>query len=389
MKKRLLSALLVLVLAVSLCLTAAAAGTPEEEQDPNYYYFTDRDGNEMMAPVYAFASYIVDYTPGTPWTNVESGKDPKYTLGLPYDDKPCYILGGGGSITLGFDISIYDGEGLDIYVFEYGASVESTKVEVSDDLETWYDVGIAVGLSAGVDLNGKVPEGSRFRYVRLTDLYDDPSGPYPGADIMGVSGLNYKAITSAWASQEVDRADAMGLVPEVLYGKDMTKPITRLEFAAVCVKVFENLTGTKALPAVRNPFTDTEDIEVLKAYNAGITNGTSETTFSPDMLLNREQCATMLTRVFKRATIPSWSLETDGDFQLDYIQPEAFADDALISAWAKNSVYFMAANGIINGMGNNLFVPRNTTPAEEAQAYANATREQALAIAVRMVNQLK
>ena len=45
MNKRLVSALLALVLVFSLCLTAAAAITPEGERDPNYYYFTDRDGN--------------------------------------------------------------------------------------------------------------------------------------------------------------------------------------------------------------------------------------------------------------------------------------------------------------------------------------------------------
>ena len=68
--------------------------------------------------------------------------------------------------------------------------------------------------------------------------------------------------------------------------------------------------------------------------------------------------------------------------------PAAFADDAEISGWARDSVYFMAANKIINGMGNNRFVPRNTTSEQQAKGYANATREQALAIAMRMVKNL-
>ena len=62
MKKRLLSLLLVLVLAVSLAVPALAAG----EKDENYYYFTDRAGNEMMAPKDAFAAQVVDFTPATP-----------------------------------------------------------------------------------------------------------------------------------------------------------------------------------------------------------------------------------------------------------------------------------------------------------------------------------
>jgi hypothetical protein len=69
--------------------------------------------------------------------------------------------------------------------------------------------------------------------------------------------------------------------------------------------------------------------------------------------------------------------------------PAKFADDDKISSWAYQSVYFMVANKIINGKGNNIFDPRDVTPAEVALGAANATREQALAIAVRMVENLK
>jgi len=193
---------------------------------------------------------------------------------------------------------------------------------------------------------------------------------------------------SQWATAELKKADTLGLIPESLRGADLTKPITRAEFAAVCVKVFEALSGTKAIPAINNPFTDTRDIEVLKAYNLGITTGTAADKFSPDMLLNREQAATMLTRVFKRVSIPGWSIQTDSQFTLNYTKPEPFADDAKISGWARESVYFMVANDIIKGTGNNMFSPRATTPAEEAANYATVTREQALVIAVRMVENL-
>lgn len=97
----------------------------------------------------------------------------------------------------------------------------------------------------------------------------------------------------------------------------------------------------------------------------------------------------MLTRVFKRATIPGWSIDKDNQFPLSYTKPTAFADDQHISGWAKDSVYFMNANGIILGVENNNFAPKNITTDEEARGYANATREQALSIAVRMVETLK
>ena len=194
---------------------------------------------------------------------------------------------------------------------------------------------------------------------------------------------------SEWAKDELARADELGLIPETLEGADLTSDITRAEFAAVAVKVYEALANGEAIPAVINPFTDTSDIEILKAYNIGAVNGTSVTTYSPNDLLNREQAATMLTRVFKKVSIPGWTLATDSQFALAYEKPTAFADDADISDWAKDSVYFMAANGIINGVGNNKFAPKNVTSADEANGYANATREQALIIAVRMVENLK
>ena len=193
---------------------------------------------------------------------------------------------------------------------------------------------------------------------------------------------------SEWAKDELARADELGLIPDCLDGADLTADITRAEFAAVAVKVYEALSGTAAIPAVNNPFTDCNDVEVLKAYNIGAVNGTSATTYDPDALLNREQAATMLTRVFKKISLVGWTLQTDGQFTLPYTKPAAFADDKDISAWAKDSVYFMAANGIINGVGNNKFAPKNVTTEEQATGYANATREQALLIAVRMVENL-
>jgi hypothetical protein len=193
---------------------------------------------------------------------------------------------------------------------------------------------------------------------------------------------------SGWARPEVEKADALGLIPDALKGADLTKPITRAEFAAVSVRVYEALSGVAAIPAVNNPFTDTKDAEVLKAFNVGITTGTSATTFDPDALLNREQAATMLTSVFKKVSLAGWTIQTDNQFKLDYTMPALFADDSKISAYARDSVYFMVANGIIEGTGNNIFAPRATTSEDQAKGYAQATREQALAIAVRMVEKL-
>jgi hypothetical protein len=118
-------------------------------------------------------------------------------------------------------------------------------------------------------------------------------------------------VRSDLGAAEKAKADALGLIPEGLKGKDLAKSITRAEFAAVAVKTYEALANGAAIPAVNNPFTDCSDVEVLKAYNIGAVNGTSTTTFSPDALLNREQAATMLTRVFKKVSLSGWTLAAD------------------------------------------------------------------------------
>lgn len=196
-------------------------------------------------------------------------------------------------------------------------------------------------------------------------------------------------IASDWAKPELEKAKELGLIPDTLSGADLTQAITRAEFAAVSVKAYEALSGNEATPAQNNPFTDTDDAEVLKAYNTGITSGVSANLFDPAALLDREQAATMLTRVFKKISLAGWTLADDSNFALTYEKPAIFADDSNISDWAKDSVYFMAANSIIAGIGGNKFAPKNITADEIAAGYANATREQAIIIAVRMIENLK
>ena len=197
MKKRLLS----LALAFAMLLMLAPAVFAEEGyQDGDNYTFTDREGNTVTVPVSAFASYVVEFTHGDPWRSEgETNTDPQIAIGLPdasdsNSSTGDLCLGVNGVLVLGFSSSIYDGPGDDIYVFEVGGNVEETKVEISDDLSAWYEIGIAEGRTAGLDISGKVPAGSGFRYVRLTDTGANPSGGWPGADIDTVCGLNTRPL---------------------------------------------------------------------------------------------------------------------------------------------------------------------------------------------------
>ena len=207
--------------------------------------------------------------------------------------------------------------------------------------------------------------------------------------------LNLQA--SSWATAELAEAASMGLIPDCLQGTDLTQNITRGEFAAVSVKLFEYLTGTKATPASEDTFTDTKDPEVLKAYNVGITNGVGGTTeFRPNNLISRQEAATMLTRVYKKVNLSGWTLAADGQFTEQFkalfTMPAPFSDDGQIDGWARDSVYFMAANGIINGVGSltgigdNCFAPKLREVS--GKEVGNASREVALLISVRTAKNL-
>lgn len=272
-------------------------------------------------------------------------------------------------------------------------------------LETWVNVnntgwvnqvpGNAADISEGTRMTSwDATYGDKDDFIQLKARLIDRTGRYGDSDFSNILTLNAKAYeASEWAQDWIEQADELGLIPDCLVGQDLTKEITRQEFAAVAVKIYESLTQEAATPVAVNPFTDCNDLEVLKGYNIGITNGTAADKFAPNEILNREQLATMLTRIYKKVALEGWTLANDSSFTAQFkalfSMPTAFADDSAISAWAKDSVYFMKSQGIIDGVGSNMFAPKHGMTTGEAAGYGLATREQALKIAVGMVQKLK
>ncbi len=186
---------------------------------------------------------------------------------------------------------------------------------------------------------------------------------------------NSWAAASPWALPELEKADEYGLYPDVLLNADLTKPITRQEFAAVAVALYEKQSGKTVTPSSDTTFTDTTNVAVLKAHAADLVNGTSAGVFSPDKALSRQDAATMLARVYKKIAWEDWTLAGDVSYTkytLDTANAVKFSDDAQIGSWAHDSVYFMAKYELVKGMGGGQFAPNGTT-----------TREQALAIGLR------
>ncbi|HWQ29623.1 MAG TPA: S-layer homology domain-containing protein [Negativicutes bacterium] len=185
---------------------------------------------------------------------------------------------------------------------------------------------------------------------------------------------------SAWATAELQKANDMGLIPDILKGADMTKNITREEFAELALLMYQKASGkTDTTPFSPNPFTDLQNPQVLKAYKLGIVKGMSPTTFEPKKLINREQVAVMLVRTIKL-------IAPDADYS--NTGAPTFADQGDISGWALNDCLYISKLGIIKG-SDGKFMPRAVTKAQTAAGYANTSREQAIAMSVRSVEKMR
>lgn len=181
---------------------------------------------------------------------------------------------------------------------------------------------------------------------------------YPGTFTLAQRST---AKTSTWAQSGVNLALNDNLLDSGLLDNDYTKPISRLQFCSVAVRLAETLTGKSITPAAANTFTDTTNAYVLKAYAAGITAGTSPTTFSPNDTLNRQQMA-----VFLRNALRYVEKNSDYRYTSYTSQLSKYKDSWQIASWAKDSMAFMNALGLINGTSSTTLSPADKCTIEQA-----------------------
>ena len=181
---------------------------------------------------------------------------------------------------------------------------------------------------------------------------------YPGTFTLSKKSA---AKTSSWAESDVNLALNDDLLDTALLGSDYTKPISRLQFCSVAVRLAETLTGKSITPAAANTFTDTNNAYVLKAYAAGITTGTSATTFSPNATLNRQQMATFLRRTLQYVEKNSGYSYTSYTSKL-----ASYTDNALVQSWAKEAMAFMNALDLVKGTTATTLNPNGTCTIEQA-----------------------
>ena len=233
------------------------------------------------------------------------------------------------------------------------------------------DTGITMG-TADKPLsvtNAKTDAGAVLTSLSGPQSFQSLTGTdYPNPLVINPHLAPDSCNTATWAAGEVQRAETLSLIPGTLRYLDMKESITREQFAMIAVLTYEALSGQPAPDptGLKNPFRDTDSPWIIQAYHLNLVTGMTDVRYEPASTMTREQAATLLTRVYKRSAMAGWTLETDGNYKLSYTKPAPFADDAKIASWAKDNVYFMAANKVINGVGGNRFDPKGTASVQEA-----------------------
>lgn len=176
--------------------------------------------------------------------------------------------------------------------------------------------------------------------------------------------ISYNDVTAGdWFTPDVIYVTLTGLMNGTGDGFSPNNNINRAQL----VTVLYRMAGEPEVTG-ENPFTDVPDGQwytdaVLWAAENGITDGTSETTFSPNDALSREQMATFLYRFANfEAGEP---IEVTGDLS-------GYTDADLVADYAVDAMTWAVGEGVISGIGNNTLAPDNT--ASRAQMATVLTR---------------
>lgn len=177
-------------------------------------------------------------------------------------------------------------------------------------------------------------------------------------------GIEIDSSASSWAVPELQQAYDYGLTyPDIM--RDFNRLITREEFCTIVVKLYQKLTN-QTVTANSNPFSDTTNPEVIKAYQLGIVKGTGQGQFSPDLFITRQEICVMIFNALDKSN-STLDKNTDGPFP--------FADQNQIAEWALNAMKFAYKNQIMKGVGDKQIDPLNNTTREQAIALLKRTFE--------------
>jgi len=171
----------------------------------------------------------------------------------------------------------------------------------------------------------------------------------------------FNDIKNHWAEKAVNDLYKKGIVNGMLDGTfQPDKNVTRAEFITMTANFDKFITNTNLSFSGDSKFSDVKSDSWFAPYvvwgeKNGIINGMDEEHFAPNSNITREQMAVI---IYNYCKYKKYNF-------LDDISSD-FADNNMISNYAKEAVMKIRAENIINGKNNNMFAPKELATRAES-----------------------
>lgn len=206
-------------------------------------------------------------------------------------------------------------------------------------------------------IDPKRAEEFNLEYVNRVAPTYKAQNQAPVVDVVDIESGNIIIPYSNWATKAYNYLKKNNLLPTYVY-HDAKSNITREEFIALLTYCYEDVNDDIIITKLAD-FSDIDNsvykYEILKGYSMDFVNGLNDKKFGPNEYLTREQSAVILK-----------NLLTSDDLDYENNKNFTFKDDAEISDWAKESVYYCYENGLLSGDDKGKFNPKGNLKNEEA-----------------------
>lgn len=270
------------------------------------------------------------------------------------------IIGNFISVT-GYAVTEEDYDDLSRFADAYqlpGWARESTQIAV----------GLGIVNGSGNELNWRAPtsceEGLALFYRAYQVVTGDPDVEIPTEpEETHPTEPEYQGDfinLASWASEAVNAMDEMGLVPNAVKATPMDGIITRQNMCKMIMLTYKQMMGVSDndLGTPEDPFTDTDDLDVLNACRLGIVNGRGDGTFGPNDPITRQDFFVMSVRFLTSIGYPYGDDET--------CDLSKFVDAGKLSDYAKAPARLVVGIGAVGGNDKNELCPRDEIVCQEA-----------------------
>lgn len=184
---------------------------------------------------------------------------------------------------------------------------------------------------------------------------------------------------SPWAKSDVLAAGTAGLAPDKFASLDARTPISRAEFCAVALKLYEAERKTKIPRTKEVHFQDCKDPDVNTAYEMKLVSGRDKKSFAPNEPVSRQDLCVILENVRTRCEVDKPKIT---------VSAKSFPDGGDLRPYAVAATEIMLSSGIIKGVE----VTQSHDPEYSGKTVTlleplgTATREQSLIMANRFLD---